>query len=232
MARDYKNTRAPRRKTATRKTTRKKTTRKKATRKSANKTSLSLDKLPTWAWFIAGILVAITIMWIKANWFTKAVVVPPMDMTPLSSRLEEESPKASVQTEAKNEATDSYELKKDPRFTFYERLPKDEIIISQEALDVEVDKNKNNDAVESIKSIQKAGSYVVQAGSFQKFADADRRKAELALLGLESKIQQVSIDEKNWYRVRIGPYSDLELLNNTRQRLRDGAIDVLVIRTQ
>ena len=37
------------------------------------------------------------------------------------------------------------------------------------------------------------------------FADADRVRAQLALLGVESKVQRVSIDNDTWHRVRIGP---------------------------
>jgi cell division protein FtsN len=70
----------------------------------------------------------------------------------------------------------------------------------------------------------------LQAGSFAALADADRRRAELALLGLESRIQRVSIDDKTFHRVRIGPVSDLDELNLIRNQLRQAKIDVLRIR--
>ena len=219
MSRDYKNT-APAR--------RKKTTRKKASKKVVKKASI-FSRLPTWIWFIAGILATIGFMWMKTNWFTPEAPSEPREMTPLSSKLEAEQEIDNKVVQDELESAKAFDLKKDPRFTFYERLPKDEIIIPQEALDIEVDKNKSK---EPLQNIERTGSYVLQAGSFQDFADADRRKAELALLGLESSIQKVSIDKRNWFRVRIGPYTELELLNDTRQRLRDGEIDVLVIRTK
>jgi cell division protein FtsN len=212
MARDYKNTTTSRRK---------KTSRKKKAKKSL------ISRLPTWFWFIAGVLATVAFMWMKTNWFSETKPAQEKDMTPLSSRMDsgnDDKGNAKTTSKPKNQ-----EITKDPRFTFYERLPKDEIIIPQEALDVEVDKNKNKEPLENI---EKSGSYVLQAGSFQEFSDADRRKAELALLGLESNIQKVSIDKRNWYRVRIGPYTNLDTLNDTRQRLRNGEIDVLVIRTK
>lgn len=212
MARDYKNTTVSRRK---------KTARKKSVKKTA-----FLSRLPIGVWFIAGVLSTLGLIWAKDTFLSKDAVVEKKERTPYSVRMEDEENAKGVNA-SQNEKP--FELKKDPRFTFYERLPKDEIIIPQEALDVGVDKNKNKEPLESI---VKQGSYVVQAGSFQEFADADRRKAELALLGLESTIQKVSIDKRNWYRVRIGPYTDLSDLNNTRQRLRVGEIDVLVIRTK
>ena len=220
MARDYKNLPTTRKKTV-----RKKPTRKTSPKKSSNKASL-FSKLPTWAWFIAGVLATVGVMWMKANWFTSNPVSEPEERTPYSERMEEEN--STMNTPPANQEK-RFEPKKDPRFTFYERLPKDEIIIPQEALEVEVDKNKNKEPLETV---DKQGTYVLQAGSFQEFSDADRRKAELALLGLESSIQKVSIDKRNWYRVRIGPYTNLSQLNDTRQRLRAGSIDVLVIRTE
>jgi len=50
------------------------------------------------------------------------------------------------------------------------------------------------------------------------------------LLGIESRIQRVSIDDKTYHRVRIGPTRDLDNLNALRDRLRQAQIDVLRIR--
>jgi cell division protein FtsN len=74
------------------------------------------------------------------------------------------------------------------------------------------------------------GTYVLQAGSFTEYADADRRRAQLALQGIESTIQRVTIDNKTYHRVRIGPIDDLDRLNVLRTRLRQADIDVLRIR--
>ena len=74
------------------------------------------------------------------------------------------------------------------------------------------------------------GLYVLQAGSFSRYEDADRRRAELALQGIESSIQRVTIDDRTYHRVRIGPIDDLDELNMLRSRLRAARIDVLRIR--
>jgi cell division protein FtsN len=70
----------------------------------------------------------------------------------------------------------------------------------------------------------------LQAGSFTTYADADRRRAQLALQGIESSIQKIKIDNKTYHRVRIGPTSDLDQLNLLRSRLRAAKIDALRIR--
>ena len=62
------------------------------------------------------------------------------------------------------------------------------------------------------------------------FPVVDRRRAELALHGIESQIQRVMIDDRTYHRVRIGPTDDLDELNLLRSRLRAAQIDVLRIR--
>lgn len=108
------------------------------------------------------------------------------------------------------------------RFTFYKMLPNFEVIIPEQEPDVAAD-------VEP-KAVIEPGLYVLQAGSFSAYADADRRRAELGLHGIESQIQRVMIDDKTYHRVRIGPTGDLDELNDLRSRLRAAQIDVLRIR--
>ena len=114
------------------------------------------------------------------------------------------------------------QTEEEPRFTFYSMLPSFEVIIPEEEADVSRD-------IE-IEAVEQLGTYVLQAGSFRDIADADRRRAELAFLGIESRIQKVSIDERRFHRVRIGPMRDLDTLNRIRSRLRAADIDVLRIR--
>ena len=77
---------------------------------------------------------------------------------------------------------------------------------------------------------QAAHEYVLQAGSFQSYADADRLKARIALLGIMATIQSVVIKQgEQWHRVRIGPVDSMAELNRIRTRLADNKIKVLVI---
>ena len=101
-------------------------------------------------------------------------------------------------------------------------LPNFEVVIPEQEPDVSVDAEP--------RAIVEPGLYVLQAGSFSQHADADRRKAQLAMHGVESWIQRVTIDDKTYHRVRIGPTDDLDELNMLRSRLRAAQIDVLRIR--
>lgn len=116
----------------------------------------------------------------------------------------------------------------EPRFAFYEMLPDYEVVIPEE----EYREGEDGRATTSPK-VREPGRYRVQAGSFSSYADADRRKAELALLGLESEIQSVTLEDgRTVYRVRSAPIEKLERLNTALERLRDNDIDTLVMRAR
>jgi cell division protein FtsN len=55
-------------------------------------------------------------------------------------------------------------------------------------------------------------------------------RAQLALQGIESRVQPVSIDNDTMHRVRVGPITNLKELNRVRDRLREAEMDFLVIR--
>ena len=110
----------------------------------------------------------------------------------------------------------------EPRFTFYTGLPKFEVIIPAKEPEVRSDTGPQ--------AVVKPGEYILQAGSFSRHADADRRRAQLAMQGIESHIQPVTLGDKSYHRVRIGPTRDLDELNVLRARLRAAKIDVLRIR--
>ena len=113
-------------------------------------------------------------------------------------------------------------VEEEPRFTFYDMLPSFEVVIPEEDMAVV--------PTTPAKVVDKPGIYVLQAGSFSAFDDADRRKAQLAMLGVESTIQKVAVDDKVYHRVRVGPVNSLDRLNELRQQLRGAEIDVMVIR--
>jgi cell division protein FtsN len=107
-------------------------------------------------------------------------------------------------------------------YAFYDMLPKFEVVVPEKEKDVRPD-------TRSVPETRR-GTYVLQAGSYKNFADADRVRAQLALQGVDAKVQKVSVDNDTWHRIRIGPISNLDELNRLRTRLRKADVDVLVIR--
>ena len=62
--------------------------------------------------------------------------------------------------------------------------------------------------------------YFVQAGAFQNPADADNLKARLALAGLMASVEPATLPDKGiWYRVRLGPFTELDEINRVRSTL-------------
>src|ERR1700730_15422492 len=107
-------------------------------------------------------------------------------------------------------------------YDFYDMLPKFEMVVPKK------EKNVRPDAI-SVPETRR-GTYELQAGTYKNFAYADRVRAKLALQGVESKVQNVSVVNDTWHRIRIGPISKLDELNRLRQILRKADVDVLVIR--
>jgi cell division protein FtsN len=140
-----------------------------------------------------------------------------------------ETPRAKSAAQAKGRAaaggtaTSTPAATPDRRFEFYDILPQYEVVVP------EVESVVGAGAAR-VKPIQEPGSYVLQAGSFGAAADADKVKASIALLGVESRIQRVTIDDAVFHRVRIGPIRDLDELNRVRKRLHDAHIDAVVMK--
>lgn len=78
-----------------------------------------------------------------------------------------------------------------------------------------------------------AVSYMIQVGSFKKLEDADGFRARLAFLGIESKVQTVTIDNTDtWHRVQVGPVVGRDKADALQKQLRDNNIDSLLLRAK
>jgi cell division protein FtsN len=109
------------------------------------------------------------------------------------------------------------------KYDFYQMLPNFEVVVPEKDKDVKRD-------LPSAAKIERPGVYVLQAGTYRKETDANRVRAQLALQGIEAKVQRVAVDADVWHRVRIGPISNLDELNKLRRQLQAADVDALVIR--
>jgi cell division protein FtsN len=73
-------------------------------------------------------------------------------------------------------------------------------------------------------------NYFLQAGAYRETADAEATRAKLALLGVEASISERPSDNGTLYRVRVGPFGQIDAMNKVRARLADNGMDVAVIR--
>jgi cell division protein FtsN len=73
-------------------------------------------------------------------------------------------------------------------------------------------------------------TYYLQAGAFRERQDAEATKARLALMGVAATVAERKSELGTLYRVRVGPFDDVEGMNRARVRLSDNGVDAAVVR--
>lgn len=140
---------------------------------------------------------------------------------------------AKSAAEAKVKA-DRKEVTTNTKFDFFTLLPEREVIVNEErpapkpAPKAAAPKNERP-PVEA-KPDENMEKYILQAGSFRQGADADRRRAQILLLGLDAKVESVEANGERWHRVYVGPFQSHNTLSDARSKLINESIDTLVIR--
>jgi cell division protein FtsN len=125
--------------------------------------------------------------------------------------------------------------KKDDKtnFDFYSLLPSMEMVIPDKEVKVrDEDVPKQAPVVTNTnkKTNKKQTQYILQVGSFHDEHQADRLKAGLALLGVESTIEPVKIKNSGtWHRVRVGPFTNLREIDKVRSRLRANNLNPILL---
>ena len=120
-----------------------------------------------------------------------------------------------------------------PRFDFYKILPgNSEAIPDPKPAEGKSGEPKQADGTKGKDGTEAALKEPVylQTGSFQNASDADNQKAKLAMMGAEATIHQVMIQDKVWYRVRLGPFRKVEDVNAMRAELARQGIDANVVK--
>ena len=172
-----------------------------------------------WMWFAVGLVVGVaaTLGAEFLDYFSAERVVQAVrDAT----GADQAGVRAAPQAKAPEKAS------KRPRFEFYTLLPEMEVAVPDEELTRVTETPSSQAAEEDV-------TYVLQAGSFRKLDQADRLKAELALIGMPAQIQTVSIDGgSTWHRVRVGPFTNLQALNEARSELQRNGLKVMVLKVR
>ncbi|MBU3620078.1 SPOR domain-containing protein [Polynucleobacter sp. CS-Odin-A6] len=73
--------------------------------------------------------------------------------------------------------------------------------------------------------------YFLQVGAFNKQADADAQKANLAIQGIQSQLSEITSEGNTLWRVRVGPYNSVEESNPVRDKLNGMGIKPSVIKS-
>jgi len=113
------------------------------------------------------------------------------------------------------------QIESEPRFDFYEVLP-------NQALDLNPDIEPADLRANTVNRIE----YLLQAGSFREQTDADRRRGELALLGLEATVEPSEGSNGLWYRVYLGPFTSRSEMARARSLTAQADMDTLLLKRQ
>lgn len=108
-------------------------------------------------------------------------------------------------------------------FTFYELLPNQEMVVTPRT-------EKGSPAPVAA---QADADYLIQVASYRQPQDAERQKATLALIGLEARVETVTIDgRETFYRVRLGPVKGLAAAQAMVARLDENGIESLLVKVR
>ena len=184
----------------------------------------SAPGIPGWVWLMLGLAIGLAV----------AVVVY---IGRPSNKIKLGVAANSVAEGAKDDGKKPIPLppKQPSRFAFYEMLPSYEVVIPRENSKPAPAGQSAQSAAPQPPDVKQAlaepGQYLIQVGAYRSREEADKNRASLALIGVESRIEQVTIDQKDtWYRVRIGPQATLAKAQEILERLENNDIKGLLIK--
>jgi len=177
-------------------------------RRAPNKRTKAAPKpsAPAWVWLLVGCLLGAFIMFLV--YLADEKSGQPQPLPAPEEEVGTVSGKSSAETTAQPQ----------PRFDFYQILKEQEVNVS------------GSDAPELSTPVEKV-DYILQVGSFKANGDADRLRAQLLLLNLETAIEKVKArNGETWHRVLVGPFRTRSTLAKARSILASQKIDSLLLK--
>jgi cell division protein FtsN len=175
--------------------------------------------IPGWIWLATGMLMGLglAVFLMARGWMPSQPEgldrpVPRPDAEPAVSETPDDL----------SQPVEGEEEEWKPRYDFYTVLPEMEVVVPEQEIRERVDRREQQAA--------SRGPYVLQVGSFRQFGDADRTKAQLALLGIIAQVKEVTINSSTWHRVRVGPYDSVREMDRVKQDLENAGHEVMVLR--
>ena len=165
-----------------------------------------------WKWMlITAIIIAFVVFLVYLR--STGSKLPPTQPAPAENA-------AAVKEEQKPEVKPGPKI---PQFDFYTILPEKEVVVPEHEIKTRTREERVGKAKET--------HYILQAGSFKTFKEADGLRTKLAAMGMESTVQKAKVGSVNWYRVKMGPYTQMPSINSIKSRLRLNGIDVILTET-
>ena len=178
------------------------------------------EPAPGWVWMLFGLALGLAV---AAGVYLRSPRAPVQAAAPTAAAAPSEKRPEPRERQAKPAAPQATE--DDKRFQFYDILPQFQVVVPRGEA-----RGSTAPVAARAPAVQQPGRYLLQAGSFSTPAEADRLQATLALRGIESRVQQATVDGNAFYRVQIGPIDEIEALNRTRRQLLDAGIEALPLK--
>lgn len=106
-----------------------------------------------------------------------------------------------------------------PHFDFYTLLKESEVFVPE------------TEAPPESQDTSQQYHYLLQAGSFRSFDDADGLRAQLLLLNLSATVETSSTKPgETWHRVLVGPFASGSKAANARAMLLQNRIDNILLK--
>lgn len=173
--------------------------------------------VPGWVWMLTGLAIGLLVallVYLQGQ-PSRPRTTPMPSSQPAPVKAEEKKKTKTMKPASEENAGLRYE--------FYTLLPESEVVIPDQEL-TQATAKPGTEA-----STPKA-VYMLQAGSFRREQEAESLKAQLALIGIESSIEKVTVHGDTWHRLRIGPFTSVRDVNETRNRLQRNDINAILVK--
>ena len=210
-----------------------------ASNRKASRKRTQGRSLPGWVWGLSGLAVGLFVA-LLVHLNGERTGSGDIDRLFQHARQEGGSASTGSREQGSASAEESGNGKK-PRFEFYKLLPQQHVEVPEDKSAGQA--NAGRDEAPAPEASHEAPSdsesaatsntqqYLLQAGSFHDYADADRLKATIALLGVEASIQKVRLSGgETWHRVRIGPFASRDKVNEVRRRLKAHQVNTILLK--
>ncbi|MEG5265280.1 SPOR domain-containing protein [Pseudomonas sp. JDS28PS106] len=202
--------------------------------------------IPGWVWLAVGLTVG-------------AFIVFLMKLEPGGADIKREKAeaKAAAKIAEANKTPPSPTAPVKPKYDFYTLLPESEVIVPNEAVPektppavapvapvtpeqaAKIDTARAQAALSGLtpppappvatNKPAPVTTFVLQAGSFRKQADADKVRAQIIMLGQSANVESGTVKDETWYRVMVGPFSNREQLTTAQKQLAAGGFNNLLL---
>jgi cell division protein FtsN len=224
--------------------------RKKSQGASRNSRAPVRKSVPGWLWMLLGLAAGLFVAFL---WHLSELRKAEQHKTALRAEVSEKSTTSgndatTTATKTGTEKPPVTTAAKEPRFDFYTLLPNQQVMPNAAANNT-ANGSSNNSATKAGSASQTPATsastpdsktptkaveqtpYLLQAGSFQSEAEAEKRRVSILLLGLPVKIQKAPLGTgATWYRVVVGPVKGQEAAHMARANLRSNGIESVMMK--